>query len=357
MKNNIKIILDLIRIVCSIVFSFRSKAYFLGGTVNRNLGDNAQLICIRDWIKNNYPKHRLIEISVAQASCHVAQVDSFLFSSIIAHVWLHVMQVSQRKGDIVIVNSGYGFIDHHPSWLLCARVAVLCRRTPIIVMPQTVHFMNMWIAMIANRVLSLHPRFLLLCRDFVSLEKAKVSFPQCRVLAFPDIVTSWIGTRHYSNEREGILFCLRKDKEAFYSAQQLNELMQRFGNTRMECLDTTLAIPSNEMSKRRAQLIEHFLEHISRYKVVVTDRYHGTIFALVAHTPVIVIDSNDHKLRSGVEWYPASFSEYVKFAKNLDEAYTLITNMLSAKRQYSPLPTIFKTQYYDRLKELINETL
>ncbi|WP_082026255.1 polysaccharide pyruvyl transferase family protein [Prevotella pectinovora] len=43
------------------------------------------------------------------------------------------------------------------------------------------------------------------------------------------------------------------------------------------------------------------LQQFAKYQVVITDRYHGTIFSQIVNTPVIVISSTDHKLRSGVK--------------------------------------------------------
>lgn len=38
-------------------------------------------------------------------------------------------------------------------------------------------------------------------------------------------------------------------------------------------------------------------------KLVITDRYHGLIFSVITHTPVIVFKSFDTKISSGVKWF------------------------------------------------------
>lgn len=50
---------------------------------------------------------------------------------------------------------------------------------------------------------------------------------------------------------------------------------------------------------------------MSHYKVVITDRYHGTIFSLIANTPVIIIKSTDHKVTTGADWFKGIYDDYV----------------------------------------------
>ncbi len=344
-------------VIFRILFSVRPKAYFLGATDNTNLGDNAQLLCIAEWIKENYPRHRLILIPVNTASTCVAQVHGFVTRSLMAGLLFNVMRFSQRRGDIIIGNSGYHFIDHSACWLIFARAAYYCERTPILIMPVTVNFLNPWIEMSCSSVLNRHGRVTMLCRDFVSYEKAKRSFKSCRLRPFPDIVTTKIGEKSYADKpRDGILFCLRNDGEAKYSKEEIADLMRNFDGIRVEQADTNVNVSAEEMCRNRRSLIDSFISSMSSFKVVLTDRYHGTIFALSAGTPVVVIDSIDHKLSSGVKWYPESFSKYVYYAKNLGEAKGMVQKILSDSERMPSLPQIFKRDYYGHLREFFEET-
>lgn len=63
---------------------------------------------------------------------------------------------------------------------------------------------------------------------------------------------------------------------------------------------------------------------LSHYRLVITDRYHGAIFSQIVSTPTIVLSSADHKLSSGVKWFPKEqFTNYIAYANDLDEAYQL----------------------------------
>ena len=90
-------------------------------------------------------------------------------------------------------------------------------------------------------------------------------------------------------------------------------------------------------------------EKYSKYKLVITDRYHGTIFSLIAGTPVIVLSSADHKLSSGVKWFPIEiFGDYVSYASSLDDAFEKANKMLATPHTHQ-LPPYFQENYYSKL--------
>lgn len=89
------------------------------------------------------------------------------------------------------------------------------------------------------------------------------------------------------------------------------------------------------------------LQHTKKptFKTVITDRHHGTIFSAMANTPVIVINSADHKLSSGVNRFPQEeFVENVQFAKDLDDAYAKAKEILE-KVDIRQNPPYFKDNY------------
>lgn len=65
---------------------------------------------------------------------------------------------------------------------------------------------------------------LFLARDQFSYEQAKEMFPDIRVEAFPDIVTTLIGTLTFNNKRNGVCLCTRNDGEKLYSYEEINAL-------------------------------------------------------------------------------------------------------------------------------------
>ena len=108
----------------------------------------------------------------------------------------------------------------------------------------------------------------------------------------------------------------------------------------VDCLKT-------HSSQNREQLIRQILQQFAKYQVVITDRYHGTIFSQIVNTPVIVISSTDHKLSSGVKWFPhEKFSDNISFAKDLNEAYEKAVDILKRNGAVKKNPAWFKENYF-----------
>lgn len=169
----------------------------------------------------------------------------------------------------------------------------------------------------------------------------------------PDVVTSLIGNKsifdkYGSDKRSGVLFCLRNDLEKFYSDSDIDTLIARFKHVRTERTDTTIKAPIWEWDNDREQLIGSMLHKFSEFQVIITDRYHGTIFSQIVNVPVVVINSADHKLSSGVKWFPKDkFSQNVYYAHNLDEAYQLANKILERNGKVIMNHSYFKDNYYN----------
>ena len=244
---------------------------------------------------------------------------------------------------------------YHEQDVYC-RVAQLFQDFPIIIFPQTVNYVHTTNLIKTANIFNKHGRILLMCRDEFSYKIAEQYFINCRLLLYPDIVTSLIGTKTFTNNREGILFCMRNDKEAFYTHHDIQKLQDKFVNINIQQTDTTLPIKVKTIYKNREKILYDIFEEYSKYKLIITDRYHGTIFSLIAGTPVIVLSSSDHKLSSGIKWFPKEFDQYIQFAQNLDDAYNLAKKTLDNKFEHI-LPAYFKTNYYDKLNSIIKPLL
>ncbi|SHK66108.1 polysaccharide pyruvyl transferase family protein [Fibrobacter sp. UWH4] len=344
-------ILHLITYFFGAFFTFKKKVLLFCIPEHPNLGDQAQLMCTEKWIKNNYGNYKLFEFPLI---CQVFANDnkSLLFNYTF---WVFiVLKLTVRKKDIFIGHSGYFFTDHHGGWFSFAFLMEHWNNQ-FIILPQTINFYAPFVKQLVAKKFGNRENLTILCRDEVSYENAKKLFGSTKLLLFPDIVTSLIGARSYKADRDGVLFCMRDDVETFYSASSIDDLMNRFGNVRKEKIDTTLKISNVEMRKHRDELINKTIEKISTYKVVITDRYHGTIFSAIANTPVIVINSADHKLSSGVKWFPKEFfGENVQYAENLEDAYENACRILQDSRQVTANPAYFKEKYWDFLQDVRN---
>lgn len=312
--------------------------YLFGSPRHSNMGDQAQTYCIVQWVHKNYPDYGMI-----------------IFNMYISNdILLRLIRKCIKKSDLIFFHSGYHLTDLYREKEVYCKVLRLFPEFRILVFPQTVNFVKdrqdeERVANIFNK----HGNVVLCCRDEVSYGKAEILFHACKLLLYPDIVTSLIGRKKSEYKRNGILFCLRNDIEAYYKPEQIEDLMARFKGVYCKRTDTTLAkLSPSYITKHREKILGEMFEEYAHYKVVITDRYHGTIFSLIAATPVVVLSSTDHKLSSGVRWFPESFSKYVFYARDLDEAYKKACELLKDNTLEYSLPPYFEENYYSKLKGL-----
>src|SRR5699024_7447045 len=97
---------------------------------------------------------------------------------------------------------------------------------PIIMMPQTILYLNKENEKSASKIYSENKNVFILCRDLVSFDTAKRIFPQNVTMAYPDIVTAMIGSLKVisKDSRKGIMLCCRNDSEKYYSDEAILQL-------------------------------------------------------------------------------------------------------------------------------------
>lgn len=340
----------------SVLFSFKNKVYVLCDPIHPNLGDQAQLMCTDQWIKNNYPNYQIVHLGYFKPTLNLVNNNRTLLTEFSYRLTLVVLRMKMRKADLLLGHSGYFMVDHHNGWKMFTDMMGYFPNNKMVIFPQTINFHTPVIKEFVSSCFANSKNVTLMCRDKVSYEKATEMFPTTPLLLYPDIVTSLIGTCTFDVKREGVLFCMRDDIEAFYSESDIEQLMNRFGDVRKEKVDTTIqGLPREKLDKNREKIIFDMISKFASYKVVITDRYHGTIFSAIASTPVVVINSADHKLSSGVNWFPKEvYKDAVQFAENLDDAYKKALVLLEQQNRVYNNPPYFKDNYWDKLKEKLN---
>lgn len=340
-------IIELFKLLFNLIkTTFSKRIVLFGEPIHPNLGDQAQLMCTEQLLTKNYPDYKLIKAGM-------------LFSPFCDGIYTHLLNIPLIKllllkifiknDDLFIGHSGYFFVDHHNGWFTY-HTLMKHFKNRMIILPQTVNFYTPVVKKMASRCFSNKDNLTIMCRDEVSYKNAQVLFPGTKLQLFPDIVTSLIGTREYNHERSGVLFCMRDDIETHYNPKDIEELIARFANERTEKIDTTIKVGLSDILKNRDRYINEMIEKISTYKVVITDRYHGTIFSAIASTPVVVIASADHKLSSGVNWFSKEvYGDAVQYATSLEDAYEKASTILKQKDRTYSNPAYFKEGYWDKL--------
>ena len=315
--------------------------YLFGAPNHSNLGDNAQTVCIHDWIRQNYPNSRL-----------------FIFNFVKNNIYFTILKSSIKKEDLIFLHSGYHITEMYPLFShVYSKIFQYFPENRIFFFPQTVNIATQDMAETVREIFSTRHRLVVAARDAQSHKFISSYFensPQ-RLLLMPDVVTTMIGryTPKAAGKRDGILCCLRNDKEKLWTTEQIIAALPR-NIVNIKITDTTIKeyVPVDIEAKRK--VITDMIDYFSQFHVIVTDRYHGTIFSLIANTPVIVIDSSDHKLSSGVNWFSdPAFQGRIFYSRTLDELKTIITKIISSP-ELAPPPAIFYEKYYLNLKDTID---
>ena len=320
-----------------------SRVFYLGITEHSNLGDMAQHYCIKNWIEENYPSFELV---MFEATTVVDKRFGFI----------NKFKKLHRPQDIIVFQSGYttsdlGGCHDEMHRLICSNLP----QAHILMMPQTIFFKHEKNKTRTAKMCNMASNMLFLARDTVSFETAKTMFTDVPVLAFPDIVTTLIGSYNFDNVREGICLCRRDDGEKFYSKEDLLNLEEKLKKIdKVTVTDTTIKENYLQIRSNLQAFIESEIEKLSHYRVVITDRYHGTIFSLAAGTPVIIIKTTDHKVVTGADWFKGIYDKYVYVATDLQDAYQRAIQICTSF-DYQPLKPSMKQMYYDKLKTKFSE--
>lgn len=319
----------------------KPRIFYLGIPSHPNLGDMGQLFCIEKWINENYPDYELLKFDP-----RIPVDKRFNFIG-------RLKQAYRPTKDIIIFQSGYCTQDLGGDHDRMHRL--VCDNIPdahILMLPQTIFFKHQENKARTAKSYDKAKRMLFLARDFVSYDMAKEMFHNIEVKAYPDIVTTLIGTMEFNNTRKGVCLCTRNDGEKFYSEKQLAALAEKLKKTdSVHRKDTQSKASYKKIIKDLKNFIYNEIESYSHFEVTITDRYHGTIFSLCAGTPVIIIKTNDHKVTTGADWFKGVYDDYVYVAKDLDDAYD-IYKTVKAKQLTHKLEPHFKKEYYDKLKTL-----
>jgi exopolysaccharide biosynthesis predicted pyruvyltransferase EpsI len=338
-KEDMHLYADTMRLI-RIAAVKRPKIFYFGIVEHSNLGDMGQYYCIRRWIEDNFPGFPVHEFA---ATTVVAEKFGFLDK----------LERALGPEDIIIFQSGYTTQDLGGVHDLMHRVVI--ERFPnakILMMPQTIYFKSKERKALTAKIYNLAKRMLFLARDKVSLKMAREMFPDVCVMLFPDIVTTLIGKYRFASPRSGILLCCRDDVEKHYRDEELKALSIRLSAlVKTDFTDTTINVPHRKIKRDISSYLEREFERFARYRLIITDRFHGMVFALIANTPVIVLKTRDHKVTTGAEWLKSIYNDSVHLAESLDEAYSLAERLLNGE-PVQPPASYFKEAYYDRLKEI-----
>lgn len=296
LKNSFKIFI--LTLVCKIK---NNKIFIVGTPIHGNIGDQAILIAERKFLSDNFKKYKVIELE-----SNFFQANYIRLKKII-------------KNDLIMVHGG-GFLGN--LWLqeeeMFRNLINNFKENTIIVFPQTIYFTNDKEGQAeiekSKKIYYSHRNLYICCRENYSYEFMKDKLPMCNILLIPDMVL-YLNPIEEKKIKTGALYCIRKDKEKInYDFSKIDEKIKKY---KVDYTDTV--IPKNIKPWQSEKLVKRKINEFSKYKIIVTDRLHGMIFALLAKTPCLVYENKSYKVKGVYEWIKNI--NYIKLfnEKNLNE--------------------------------------
>ena len=293
-----------------------SKIIYLGvhPPSHRNVGDFAQVLGIRKWFQDYFPSWEVLESDKGAAMHHLEEIAKDV-----------------EQDDLVFIHSGGDMGDRYLVWEQTRHAIVKAfPRNKIVSLPQTIRFSQSRNLKAAANVYNAHPDLTIMARDEISFQTALTYFNQSQVLLVPDFAF-YLQPPAYDGPRNGVLICLRHDQEGALGKMEREELY-KLGTP----YDTTQS--SGITPKMRQPRFEETMKVFQQHEVVVTDRFHGMVFAHLAGNPCIVFATSGHKIIGGKRW----FGDQVKFVHNLKEVSTALRNPIPPRpidwsKHFAPL--------------------
>lgn len=319
----------------------QKRIWYFCVPTHSNLGDQAQACCIEKYFRKFFSDHIVFKLSNNAFDFYEEKI-------------LMILKEKIKETDLIFFQSGYTFTGIHPYENMHRKIVENFPYNKIVFLPQTVKFKNQKILENVQNFYGKYDNIYFFARDKISYDIYKSIFPEHRnVHCFPDRVTTEIGNYDFNNnERNGILLCVRNDVEKLYSFQEISLFKEKLQKIAKVSLSDTNSETKENSLKEYWKKIEETIDDYAQYQVIITDRYHGTIFALIANTPVIILKTTDHKVVTGADWFEGVYEDYVYVVNDLEEA-SQVAQQIVTGFEYRKLPSYFKEKYYDRLKDII----
>ena len=273
-----------------------------------NLGDVAITYAQEKFLRAKLPEYEIIDLAISDVVTHLKALKNVC-----------------TEDDIITIVGGGFMGDLYPSNEMLRQLIIATFRNSnkIISFPQTADFsdtkLGRYMLKRAQRIYSSASALELWAREEKSYLFMKHAFARNKVLLTPDIVMSLDERGNDTDKREGVIFCLRKDKEKNQNTDKVISGIKHYLNNESEIIsfyDTHIGNVKLSLGQRIVEL-DKIWAAFRRAQLVVTDRLHGMIFAFITGTPALVLPGNNTKIKDSFAWLKDC--GYIKFVSKRDD--------------------------------------
>ena len=318
----------------------RKRAMIIGSPVYTNLGDSAIFLAERQFLKTcGYKESEIKEVTYT---------EFYSYRDIIR---------KKLKQNEPIYGLGGGNMGNQ--WPEEEKIRYDLIRdypeNPIIVFPQTIHFLehSEEAVAVSQAYYNRKKNLILIAREKESEKIMQSLYPDATVLLSPDIVLSAVMEDFGAivTERTGVLLVARNDPEKAVNDEVWQILKTEVKKLGLHLAQTDMYADTPVTKENRRELVRKKMQEYCRAELVITDRLHGMVFAALTGTPCIVFSNYNHKVKGTYDWI--SYLPYIQYVETAEEAIKLIPELLSMKNcRYDNTPLL---PNYDKLAEIIRE--
>ena len=315
---------------------YRKKVYLLLTPEHGNYGDHAIALAERLFLKEILSGYHIIEI---QADVLNRNIKKFRFL---------------LDGQLLIITGGgfWGTLWPRENDGMM-EIIKYCRKSRIIIMPQTAFFENEKSYRECKKIIERHTNISIFLRDEKSYHMIKQMLPAKPVYMCPDIVLFMNIFHKERYDRNGIMLCLKQDKEGLEESKKCREYFENYSGYKGEKISygsTNVPVKSRISIKPLEQKVRNKLTDISRHNVVVTDMLHAMLFCAITATPCIAIESLSGKVYGGYKWIEKL--PYIHYAEDLKAVLEGLEN-IDIEKPYRYVP-YYKTAF-KQLSQVIRQ--
>ena len=264
------------------------RIIFLSEVDHGNLGDHAINYAVRE-LMFPYKSEFDNEISICRKFC-------------LASIKLIGKQVGEN--DVIIIPGG-GWIGTlwKESGELFIKIMETCSRSKIIVFPQTITFESSQYGRkqekkLFNAIQNCTSLFLMVREkksyDFL-INKMPKENSHVQYLLAPDAALSIHPNLTYKRNNS-VGFCFRKDQEKIVSSDIVSEIKEYAITKGNAIIDFDTVQQEHILPEQRKKNLYNIWGEMSKMKLVITDRLHGMIFAVITNTPCLAFNNINGKV-------------------------------------------------------------
>lgn len=320
------------------------KCFILGTPTHSNIGDSAIVLAERQFLKHCLgDEQRIKELTV---------VEVMEYKEIVYHC------IRYGGRNLVCWPGGGNLGDQWFHEEVIRRQAIeALGKNAMILFPQTIYYTPTERGMEEEQRSVLyyngHPGLTVVAREQKSFEIMQALYPDTERLLTPDIVLSCKMENFGAvvQERKGVLFCVRSDVEKSVKDSIWEKLVEEVELLGVAYRKTDMYADVQVTKMNRGECVRQKMQEFCGAELVITDRLHGMVFAVLTGTPCIVFSNYNHKVKGTYDWI--QYLPYVRYVESVDEAITLIPELIkmeNCKFDNAPL-----RPYFDQLAEVVRE--